>query len=734
MLVRLILCALLAALLALLPGLAAAEPLTVISALVANGVGLGAAISATLGLGTVGTFAFRLLGSALARAAAEKLFGRDDRVQAERGLEAIRSTPPYRSHYGEKRIVPTYVIGPYKVDGYLYAAVLMNSRPSDSVDDIYLDDRVVPLDTGDATDFSGAGASASEGIFAGHAQFWWGLGDQTAAPDAIVSGSGGQIIATDAWKGRSILWMRLLEGAQDRWLERWPNWPPQVRVAGRWSKVWDLRDETQDPDDPATWTWSNNNALCALDLARHNPIEVWPDVLISLDSFEVGADLADEDFALKAGGTQKRFTVAYTAAFDGADLRTIMRPLAEAGAGRVTLIGGLLTYVPGCWRTPVLTVESVTGDAWEFSRLEPGRDLPTQVSCVHSGNAGSNWEPVALSSLPVPGASGPLRIDRMELAAVDNSIQAQYLQAIRARRLALQKRWTGTLWPEAFDLVEGSTCTLGLPAAYGPVNGTYEVMSTHPVADPRGEGGVALRVPVVLSQHVPEVYDWTPATDERDVLVADFAATDRSIAAPGAITATERVEDRGEGLVTVVDLSAAQSASDRVISYRWEFRVDSGAWQELAIVLAENLGSSDPVTTTVGTLAPLSTYDFRLTALAAGSASVPVLLENYLLSFSLTGVAATVSGVPPESARFTGTAPDRTYLAGVRVFRATVDDFSEASAASAVITVTRGAAFDITVAGLPAGQAFFWLAPVTQSGTDGQAAGSFDLTIAEDTP
>jgi hypothetical protein len=40
---------------------------------------------------------------------------------------------------------------------------------------------------------------------------------------------------------------------------------PSYRAVAKLSKVWDPRESGQDPDDPSTWTWSDNAALVIMD-------------------------------------------------------------------------------------------------------------------------------------------------------------------------------------------------------------------------------------------------------------------------------------------------------------------------------------------------------------------------------------------------------------------------------------------------------------------------------------
>ncbi|MGR3509419.1 MAG: hypothetical protein ACU0CQ_00865 [Sulfitobacter sp.] len=102
----------------------------------------------------------------------------------------------------------------------IYGAWLLNSRASDlSTFTLYLDKREVVL-TGDAFDLTGPGATATEYPFSGHVTVWVSRGDHTAPPiefttdAAYIEGSADHLWkATDAWKGRTMIWLKLDAGA-----------------------------------------------------------------------------------------------------------------------------------------------------------------------------------------------------------------------------------------------------------------------------------------------------------------------------------------------------------------------------------------------------------------------------------------------------------------------------------------------------------------------------------------
>lgn len=292
---------------------------------------------------------------------------------------------------------------------YIWGCWLLNSRPSE-LDEVqlYLDKRLVPW-VGDPFDFVGTpgpggtggdygGADASDtppnegspwpeaGLFEDHVRFWVGRGDQTSPPrqfleDAPWATGGDEELwqATDAWTGRTVIWIRLRAGSSGKRAERWPAYPPRVEVEGKWSKVWDPRDPLQDPDDESTWTWSDNHALCVLDAHRTNPIRQWRLPQLLMDTWTDGADVADEIVPLKSGGSERRYRAAGIVTFDEGEIEDQINPLVLSGAADLIDVGGRRGIAPGSWRPPAMTVTEVLGDSLEVTDLIPGADLVNQL-------------------------------------------------------------------------------------------------------------------------------------------------------------------------------------------------------------------------------------------------------------------------------------------------------------------------------------------------------------------
>lgn len=557
------------------------------------GVFGAAATGASVGAYLAGVgFASSFVGSALLRLGASVLLSAASRAlgpkppaapELIRELQQATSLVPKRFIYGQARIYGSPI---WRVKGgILYGALILNSRPSDAVTGLWFDKRPCAW-TGNPYDLAGPGAAGTTGAFAGHVTFWVGLGGQVAAPAAIVAEAPALFSASDAGRGLTVMWLRLNVGDNGSRAVRWPRTPPEVEVDGRWSKVWDMRDGAQNPADPATWAWSANQALCALDAARMNPIRPYPLSQLLLDSFEDAADLADEAVPLKAGGTEPRYRVNGALIFNGSEIMDQLLPLFAAGAADPVRVGGRLGIVPGAYTAPVGTVADITeAEGLDFQALKPGRDLATTLRCTFTDPA-RDWRTSSLDDYTVPGAQaadgGLISTADLELPQVTSASQAMRVQKFRAYQQRAQRQLTCTLPPSAFKLVSGCNVTVAFPAPYAALNGVYRVESANPsLFAGETDGGVAMRVPVVLKENSPAGSAWTPATDERDRVVVSLDVARVPPAAPGAVTTTSGAAvavGSGAGAQPAIRFAFDPSATVGLAGYEWEYLEPLATW------------------------------------------------------------------------------------------------------------------------------------------------------------
>lgn len=673
-----------------------------------SGAGFGA-ITSVFGIqaGTLGFAALRIGASLLLSSASRALFGPKVSAQdVSQQLGLPTNAPAYRFVYGRARAMGTPVGTPIRGD-LIWGCWLLNSRPSDLSDfKLFLDKREV-LRSGDPFDFTmGGGASATTFPFLNHCKFWIGRGDQTSPPAELLAGAPWSVgnedlwLASDAWKGRTVIWMRLAAGGSKNRQQRWPSAPPMVEMEGKFSKVWDLRDGAQSLANPATWTWSENHALCTLDAATQSPVRPYQLANLHLPSWIDGANVADQDVALLAGGTEKRYTASGTLVFSGQEVEDLLNPMFISGAADVIRIGGKLGYAAGAYRAPAVSLNYLLGQGFEAVDMIEGDSLVNELRVAYVSPQ-RGYEVANLKPYSIPGAlaadGGLPAVRDAELSFCKSPTQAMRVRKIMAGRLRRQERLTGgELPPEALDLVGGATLTLSLPAPYDVLGGIYEVESVHPAFDLLGDSGMAVRIPAKLVKHSAAIYDWNPATDEEALVEQPYNSARAGIALPGVISVTTGAGvdlNTGGTIIPRFRFAFDPSPSAGLDGYEWQYRIDGGNWTAGGVIGADVLDGSgkvfDYLVASVGHV-----YDIQVSALSSGQGSDWRQALGLTVSFAIAGAAAS-AGL--GNVTVSGTAP-LTNVQGVKVYRSAVGaGFGTAVAVSGVLAVAAGAAFSFTV-------------------------------------
>lgn len=656
-------------------------------------------------------------GSILVNAVARRFAPKPSSPDLIRELQRDQELPPYRFAYGETRVWGSWA--PRRVKGeFLNGCLILNSRPSHTVTKIWLDGREVVLNPAhNPHDFSGPGAMATNGKFDGMFRCWFGLGGQTTAPQYIVDRDD-RFSTTDAWRGRTVMWVRIAAGDSDERLERWPSSPPVISTDGRWSKVWDPRETGQDPDDPATWAWSRNWALIVLDALMRNPIQQYRIGNALLQSLIDAADAADEIVAKKDGTSEPRYCADGVLVFEGSELLDQLGPLLEAGAGSWTRVGGRLGLVPGVWRDPTVTVTDALDPEMEFDRWIEGRELINVVKTRYVSPA-RGYEMADLPPYSPPGAvaeDGAIeRTMSLDLNFVKSPTQAMRLQAIAGKKARLQKRWAGVLPPESLNVVAGSRVDLSFPAPFARYNTSYEVDSTHPAMDLIGDSGVALRQPVRLREMLASVFAWDPETEEVEVLDPPPVGRPGALLPPAYVTlvtgATAAI-NVGDTTVARVIATIGQTASSAA-SAEVEYTTDGGTtWISLGVAQIK----SGPATVIISPAAVGASYKVRARAFDHFGSGASFLSKYSAWTESGTIVAAgpSVTLTAPITGTATGAsgAIDVTFVApndeafqSIQLYVSTTSNSGDATAYGSRKYGSPGQTFAWTVTGVPSGQA-----------------------------
>lgn len=562
-----------------LVGFAVAEP--------AEAAPVGAWVATSLGF-TSGTLAYSLVAGSVALALQigatallrRAMMGGRPRQDAQRAeLTRPKSLPEYRFVYG-KTWAPGTPVGMQVVGRVLYMCCLLNSRRSAGPFKLYLDKREVEK-TGNEFNFnSGGGASASNEPFVGHVKYWIGNGTQTQAPAEIVSDTIGYFTANDSWQGRTVIWLKIDIGDDDERATRWPAQPPKVDVEGQWSIV----------DDPRTGTsgYSANQALCVLDALRNNPICPYINDYLRLDTFEWGADVADQAVPVKGGGTIPRYECNGILVFsDGSEIEDQLQPLLDAGASAFSRIGGRLAFVPTVSRAATHTISDVLDiSSIEMVALKDDDELFTE-GLARFPAPDRAYEATETPLYISPGAQDadgglPKRLTA-DLDMVTDYRQAERVVKILVERSRMQRSFSGALPPEYFDLVAGSVVNLNLGVPFGAFAGKYIVDSVEPAAGiNRAEDGddgyetLSLYLPTTMTETSDAITSWNPATDEMDMVLGNLTETSARVQPPSGITmltGSAAAITTGDTVLAGVIASWSGSNSPSAYAYWWEYMV-----------------------------------------------------------------------------------------------------------------------------------------------------------------
>ena len=643
-------------------------------------------------------------------------------------LAQPNSLPPVRHVYGRALIKGSPA--PWRVkNNVLYGCLILNSRPSDGSNLTVRVDRETLTLSGDAFDFTaGGGAVPSSGVIASHFRVWIGLGDQTGPPAQIVTEAGDIFSSTDAWEGLTVAWVRCFAGPSSSFRDRWAGSPPEIQFNMNWSKVWDPRDAAQASDDADTWAWSENQALCALDAETQNPKEPLPVSQIDVDAYKTQADIADEDVAIAAGGTEKRYTVGGITVFNTQELHASLSPLYKAGASYRIRSGGKRSIAPGRYEAPTLTLTDFVGPEISIETMRPSRRMATYVRTSFV-NKDVGYEDAELEEYAVPGAAsedgGKPVTATLPLDMVTSPTQAMRVTKIEAHNMRRQKSVQFAAWPEAMQLVNGSPVALDLDG-YEIIDGNYRVESLRPVGIASGDG-VALRCEMHLLEWSQDGYTWD-TSEEFTVTSGDAIDVGRTTVQPPTNLAftsgsTAALDTGGGVLLPRLLVTFDASTTDSVETYEIEYKVNGAtASYELAgsAPAGQTTASGDVFFYIAGVTAGTA-YDVRVRAVSDFGQSVYAETTNVTVSAPTATVSAPTNMATGATTQTTvalsAMAPNDNDFQGMTFWQSTTNDSGTAVQVLGPVYGAPSATIGGTVTGLSAATTYyFWAKSVDSFG------------------
>lgn len=557
--------------------------------------------------------------------------------------------PPYRFVYGRTQVRGQWVYH-YISGESLYLGFILNSRPSESIESFEIDRRPITFLSDAENDIHdmAVGATVSEDQFNGLLRFWVGMGDQTTPPVSWITEIPNGITDKDIWTGMTILWVKMEYGDNSSARERWLAVPPDIRVVGNYSKIYDPRT-SQDEDDPTTWGWSENAALCALDMARSEYGLNRLDELINFPSFVEGANACDEEVPLKAGGTEKRYRVS-GAIMVGPNESEKMRMILDASAADVVDTAGLLTYVPGIWRPPVATIKDALGRKFDFSDLPETSNTPNIIrTAIISETRG--WQeteiPVLRDLAAIAEDNGIEREEPFDPALAASPTQAMRLQKIKLARIRQQRSIVSHFPEEFYRLDPGDNVEVDiLSPTYA--NGTYVVEDMAVILD-GNESSVDVSISMSLGGTAESVFAWDELVDEKEFPDTVVVSNDFSgLQPPVAVSVTSGARAVGDGTnIPQAIIEITPSVSSYVVGYQIRRRESiGGLWQEISVADAlETNAAGNVYIETEGVSVGVS-YDFEVFSLGVGisKSTIPETVFGVTISAPNTNISPPTNG------------------------------------------------------------------------------------------
>jgi hypothetical protein len=493
-------------------GVAFGDP---ISAFLLGAIGIEAGTTAF----AIGTFIINTVISTFVSALINKLFGPNNKQQPRQASitsleigEVPREALLGRSGQGGSLALAFNYGGDYGTD-WEVLVIPVADHLCDALEGYWVNDAYIV--------YAADGAVAG---YNGQLEVYWrnGAMDQTF-PAALAAHS--TFDGDDNLAGVAHVWVAYKADKPGAKHPVWPGGRPHFIWQLRGKRCYDPRlDDTVDGgagahrwDDPTTWEWSENAAICRYNWVRGvyagdqvgdpsmllvgrglTAIEAPPERVIA------AANVCDEDVALAAGGTQKRYKVGGVVRADERYIDT-EEMWAACMAGVITQPQGGVEILPGIARSPVFAItdaDLVAGAPVEFNGFKPDTDRINSVIPRYIA-PDQKWSdhaaPIRRDTDDVTADGGP-REQTLTLALVTDVYQAQRCGEIARRQARMERSGKVTLGPRFAGIEEGDWGTWTSARHTGGVAMTVQVTSYGLGPDWRNT--------LSLQETAASVFDW----------------------------------------------------------------------------------------------------------------------------------------------------------------------------------------------------------------------------------
>jgi hypothetical protein len=347
---------------------------------------------------------------------------------------------------------------------------------------------------------------------------------------------------------------------------------------------------------------------------------------IDTASFIAAANVCDETVALKAGGTEYRYSINGSFPVSQTPEQIIPRLLTSL-AGRLTYTNGRFALFAASYITPQITLDEthIVGPVRIQTRL-PRRDLFNSVKGVFA-NPANLYIP---SEFPIVSNAGYISVDGEQLwADMDLPFTTSGSMAQRIAKVELERtRQQITVWltcnMTAYKLRPCDTVMLSLEK-YGWSSKVFEVQETALTLDERS---MALVINLVLRSTDSTVFSWS-SVDEQVVPTSP----DTNLSNPWVVGAPGTLAFEEETYVTI-DSSGLKTK----VRVTWTAPTDFFAQSGLSLYQLDYKKSADSNWITIPATKALSTdifdmepglYNFRIKSISSNGKASDYTSTNY---------------------------------------------------------------------------------------------------------
>lgn len=503
---------------------------------------------------------------------------------------------------------------------FLHMVIALAGHEVEEIGDVYFGDELIPLNGNgvpigtNATDPGGGLANFC--FVKKHTGAW----DQDAE-QMLLNAFPSDLTANDRFRGIAYIYARL------RWDDdgnKWPQGIPNISAIVKGRKVYDPRDVAQVKEDPSTYVFSNNAALCLTDYIRGCPMYTGagvvgrpygigaPDSAVDWELVESEANICDEVVNI-LGGSEARYTCDGKIASNVAPTEALAA-LRSALAGNIAWVGGVWKIFAGAYRLPEITLTDgdMCGSAKNIPR-RPERELMNGVKGMFAGPA-THYQPTGFP--PVTNAAYVAQDNGDEIwRDVEYPFTSTASRAQRIAKIDLERNRQQIVTHRVYKLND-RTLRVSVGAVVAITDSRkgwdakpFEVTRWALTSQTDDSGNPYLCIAMSFAETAPSVYDW--ATND-EVPLDDAPDTNfgrpwevQPAGAPGIAESLYQTR-QGGGVKTQVVVSWAASGEGFLLDYVLEYRVSG----------AETWTTLPATTDTKVVLADVQAgqYDFRVRA------------------------------------------------------------------------------------------------------------------------